>query len=326
MKEIFLLKNIKSKVFNKLMIIYISLIICAVSILIYLILLFLTHLINGQTLDFNAQVIKTVSNYFYLQCESFKNNEIKIYSTNAPHYDINTRTNDVFDLLDNNYDIASPDYIEKYRTVSNFLRPLEIYGNDYIQDIYLTKKDLSWNMRLSLNSQHVVNNYAFIKENIETDRDNIIKISIIPAFQSNRGYSYAFKNYVRDQNGSICGYLVYVLNTEGIRQSYLQFDKYLVGPILVITPDGKVVYDSSNEYYGKTVPFYSKMSGLKNGTFVDGNSTVSFTSDNTFGFITVGIIPNGTTYKSVNLLKNKIIFNQNKNDQKFIQFCNELNF
>jgi two-component system sensor histidine kinase YesM len=316
MKKLFFLKNIRNKFFNKLLLIYVIIIICSVSALTYLILFNLSILLKEQALDYNSEVIKTVSNYFYTQCENYKNIQNSIYYKTNIIYNNNTKSNDFFYLLKGNYSLDSSDYITKYFSVYNFLSSSILYSDSNIEDVFLIKNDLSWSIQLSKEiSQDMYNNYSVIKKVIVNNKNNEInskKIRIIPAFafgNYNKGYSYAIYDYFRNEGGNeYYGYLAYTYDTENIKQSYIQFSKYLLGSILVITPDGKVIFDSSNKYYGKTFPYYTKMLGLADGTFGADNSIINYTSNNTFGFITVGIIPNGSAYGMLNSLSNNIIY------------------
>jgi len=63
------------------------------------------------------------------------------------------------------------------------------------------------------------------------------------------------------------------------------------GTILVLTPDGQVMMDSSNCYYGETFPYMEQIQSLREVETLDEPSYISSLTQNKAGFTVFGILP-----------------------------------
>lgn len=65
----------------------------------------------------------------------------------------------------------------------------------------------------------------------------------------------------------------------------------LKGYVLVLTPQGQVLFDSSGRYYGSIYPYASRISTLDSAAALDRPSQVAVLSDSLAGYSVVGVVP-----------------------------------
>jgi two-component system sensor histidine kinase YesM len=79
------------------------------------------------------------------------------------------------------------------------------------------------------------------------------------------------------------------------------------GTILVLTPDGQVLSDSSNRYYGQIYPYMEQLGSLNGVEMLDEPSYISTLTQNKAGYIVVGIYPKSEVAEAYGGLKRTII-------------------
>ena len=305
-----IIKLIKNSIFNKITLVYSIIIISTISILVSFIIYSLSNMLREQALDYTDQVIKTVTNYFYNQCLNYKKTEENIYTFDGS----SSLSNYIIPLLENKSRNTSTSTITQYNIINNYFLSAVMPRDDDVEDIFLINKSMNWNMRFSRTDTYkniltrcdIIQNYLMKTDNFEFPSVGK-RIKIIPAINFNGKYYYSIYDYVRYPDAkNYAGYLVYTYNTEAIRNSYSLFNEYLLGTILIIRSDGNVIFDSSNVRHN--IKFsYEKMVNNISGTYEDNGYIIKYTKDNTFDFITVGIVPENSIYKEVNILNSRII-------------------
>lgn len=103
---------------------------------------------------------------------------------------------------------------------------------------------------------------------------------------------YSMRTQINDKNTlKNIGQLVVYFDSEMIRQSLSQNADALRGTILVLTPAGQVIFDTSGRYYGQKYPYLDQINSLQETAVLDEPSYVSTLAQNAAGFTVVGISP-----------------------------------
>lgn len=103
---------------------------------------------------------------------------------------------------------------------------------------------------------------------------------------------YSMRAQINDKNTlKNIGQLVVYFDSEMIRKSLPSDEAKLKGTILVLTPSGQVMFDSSGRYYGQKYPYLDRIDSLKETAVLDEPSYVSTLTQNSAGFTVVGISP-----------------------------------
>lgn len=103
---------------------------------------------------------------------------------------------------------------------------------------------------------------------------------------------YSIRTPINDkQTLKNIGQQLVFFSSDGIWKA-LQNDKdELKGTILVLSPDGGVLFDSSDQYYGKPYPYMNQISSLYENSGLNQSDYVTKLTQNKGDFIVVGIIP-----------------------------------
>ncbi|MBB6673129.1 sensor histidine kinase [Cohnella nanjingensis] len=119
---------------------------------------------------------------------------------------------------------------------------------------------------------------------------------------------YSMRAQLNDKNTlkNIGQFLVY-FDSGLVSKSLAQAGKPLKGKILVLTPDGQVMFDSSGRGYGETYPYMSELQSPKPVEQLDEPSYVSLLTQNKAGYLVVGISPKREVAKAYEGLRRTII-------------------
>ncbi|WP_219834999.1 sensor histidine kinase [Paenibacillus sp. R14(2021)] len=119
---------------------------------------------------------------------------------------------------------------------------------------------------------------------------------------------YSMRSQVNDKNTlKNIGQLLVYFDAGMVNRSLDQKRSPLTGTILVLTPDGQVLSDSSNHYYGKVFPYMKQVGSLKETVLLDEPSYLFTLTQNKAGFIVVGIAPKSEVAKAYAGLQRTII-------------------
>jgi two-component system sensor histidine kinase YesM len=119
---------------------------------------------------------------------------------------------------------------------------------------------------------------------------------------------YSMRSQVNDKNTlKNIGQLLVYFDAGMVNKSLEQSHAQLKGTILVLTPDGQVLSDSSNRYYGRVFPYMKQLGSLKEVETLDEPSYISTLMQNKAGYIVVGISPKRVVAEAYAGLKRTII-------------------
>ncbi len=119
---------------------------------------------------------------------------------------------------------------------------------------------------------------------------------------------YSIRVPVTDKNTlKNLGQLLVYYNSDGVQKALESYDGQLKGYILVLGPQGEVLFDSSGQYYGARYPYADKIDSLFNMEMLDQESYVTTLTQNQAGYLVVGVAPKAEIAEAYRGLRNTII-------------------
>ncbi|CAI6072135.1 sensor histidine kinase [Cohnella sp. JJ-181] len=119
---------------------------------------------------------------------------------------------------------------------------------------------------------------------------------------------YSMRSQINDKSTlKNVGQLVVYFDSEMVRQSLLRNSSPFKGTILVLTPDGKVMFDSSGRYYGRTYPYMDEINASQDTVDAEEPSYISRLTQNAAGYTVVGIAPKREIAEAYARLRSTII-------------------
>nr|WP_254639434.1 sensor histidine kinase [Cohnella sp. GbtcB17] len=103
------------------------------------------------------------------------------------------------------------------------------------------------------------------------------------------------------------GQLLVYFDSEMIRQALLRASSPFKGTILVLTPNGDVMFDSSGDYYGQTYPYMEQINDSEDTGNVGEPAYISRLTQNAAGYTVVGIAPKREIAEAYAGLKRAIV-------------------
>lgn len=313
---------IRNRFFNKLLLMYSVIIIVTVGILITIIVSSITGLLREQAITYNNQVLQLVSDHFHNQNKYLKKMMTDLYTKNSS---VQTETlYEAFHALSSYGAAASTSdsmneqreratYINRY--MMNTALPydpdiLEMVMSNRGFDYEINTTRYASSVRLDIYLEQI---RQFLKTNVPSDI-NGRKTYFLPAFSATNNGStmnlYGIYDYIRnaDNPAEYTGHMILTYDTESFQRAYEQYQKYLIGTLLVLTPEGDVIYDSSGTYYGEPFPHWGQVQASSNKTVIDGkHSIINVSTDDEYGFLTVGIIPLDELHKDINRITRMVL-------------------
>lgn len=288
-------KHFKQKLFNKILMLYSIITILSLATLsgfVY------TYLVNTQVqkeLDLNKQVLNSIASH--LDEKHLNSQEIiqEIYREGS-----STLLDDINSFLQKDYSNYLNDRLLQYinsgvRTpnIITFLR-LQLSNNPDIRTIAMYSADKK---SLYLLTQKTQNYYE-----INTDLQTALEKYIITEKSITTVSNITSMNKL-----DIVGNLIIDYDTEGIYQSFQNNRNEMKGYVVVLTPEGKTVFDSSGRYYGQKYPYASLLGSTSFNENLEDGSFVNSQMGNRFGFWIAGVIPKSEIIDDLKGLRNTLL-------------------
>ncbi|MBB6730566.1 sensor histidine kinase [Cohnella zeiphila] len=119
---------------------------------------------------------------------------------------------------------------------------------------------------------------------------------------------YSMRARINDKNTlKNIGQLLVYFDSELIRKALPQNSAGTKGQILVLTPDGQVMFDTSGLYYGQKYPYFNRISSLKEEGTLEEPSYISTLSQSDAGYTIVGVMPKKELTKATAALRRTIV-------------------
>ncbi len=322
---------IQNRFFNKLLLLYSAIIIVTISVLIFIVVTSITGLLREQAITYNKQVLQLVSEHFHKQNKNFKKMMNDLYIKNdldRSHtlYDAFINLNPYNKESSNNAALESDspsaisiEHRERAAYINRFMFDTALPSDPDIIEMVLTNRTFNFEISSTryTSSINLGNYFTDLRQYIESrDISNINeqKTYIFPALSvTNKNSSlnlYGIYDYIRrpDNPADYSGFMILTYNAESFRSAYEQFEKYLIGTLLVLSPDGEVIYDSSGEYYAKPFPYWKQVQQSSENVVIGSKrSIVNVNKDDDYGFMTIGIIPLNELHMGINSINLKVL-------------------
>jgi len=315
---------IQNRFFNKLLLLYSAIIIVTIGILIYIVVTSITGLLREQAITYNTQVLQLVSDHFHKQNKNLKKTLNYLYTGNG--FDRVETLYEAFRALDDTENSSigttigvTSEQRERAAYINRFMLDTALPSDPDILELVMANRSFTYEISSTryTSSIKLGNYFKTIQQYIEQqDSSNINskKTYFLPAFSvSNQDSSmnlYGVYDYIRppDSPADYNGYMILTFNTESFRRAYEQFQKYLIGTLLVLTPEGEVIYDSSGKHYGEPFPYWEQVQHSSDNKLIDNQrSIVNVNRDEDYGFLTVGIIPLDELHMGINSINRRVL-------------------
>lgn len=102
------------------------------------------------------------------------------------------------------------------------------------------------------------------------------------------------------------GQLLVYFNSERIQKALESYKEQLKGYILVLGPTGEVLFDSSDNFYGKRYPYIDKIDSLNDTVMLEQESYVKMFTQTEAGYTVVGVAPKAEVAAAYQGLKHTI--------------------
>lgn len=303
----------KIKVFSKLLTIYSLVIVVSLFALTFFVFNNINISTKNTELDTNRKILDSVSNYLINKNNIASNIFYQIYSNQDIQTDMNW-------YLKYDYDRYLTKRLDKYSNSpyfgSNDTESFISYNFNTDPDIESIVLHSSVKNTFSVfHSNNIYSLYNSKSQYLHSKTvKNIIKLPGNTTLTERHLYQMADKyppysithTFTDSETKEIIGNILINYSFNSIKHSYSRYKHQLLGYILVLTPDGTIIYDSSNKHSGKYKHFKLLKSKTSSITY-DKNSYINVNTSNPNAII-VGIIPKSELFsKSFVQLRTVII-------------------
>lgn len=294
-------KYLKSKFFNKILLVYLMITIVAYIILFFILSRNLIAIKSDQALEMSNQVLATVDNFLENKIEHMKSIHQKLLKDTGNWNKITDQLKhtdySANDVTDNSS--ARQNLIETVHSIDSQIFGVFLYGKESKQILMFGNLSNSMEYKTFLKTVSQKGGEADINLKWGTGR-------------SDQNHSNAFSIFLYDSIKdpenftSEIGIMAMCFSSKNIKQSYRHFDDYIKGKIYVLDEQGNLLFDSSQNYdMGSSFPFEA----LKNANekIVTENNMIynSFHSESD-GYYVVNLIPTRTIMEDVKIMQTSI--------------------
>lgn len=257
-----------------------------------------------KEIETNKQVLKSVDNYLEQRYAIVQDIIQQLYSDkiNGPA---------VFSFLQNNTEKLTSEYTDKKQRVDNYIIS-KLYSHSDIYNIAICKRKdhsiylYSKKYNRTFDDEEFDFNSMFGVLSQDTYGPRIVPSSFLDQLNMDYSNIYTYATNIKSpDNYRNIGILTVSFNAAQISKVYSDI-KDIKGSILVLTPEGDVLFDSSNQYTGKRYPYFKI---LKNSTtaFLDEECAINMvTSPNSSNVIIAGIMPKRQILSEVSIIQQTI--------------------
>jgi two-component system sensor histidine kinase YesM len=291
-------KHYKQKLFNKILTMYAIITIVSLATLSAFVYTYLNNSQVQKELDLNKQILAGVGSHLDIKHATSQQIIQQIYR-DGPSAS-SALLSDVLSFLQNNFS----DYLNKrllqysatgVRTpdINSFLRLL-LANNPDIRTVALYSKDKKFLFTLTKDTQ----NYYYVDGDLQTVIGKYIAT----------GKSYTTVSNINNMTTQeSIGNLIIDYDSTAIYRTFQNKADEMKGYIVVLTPAGNVIYDSSNRYYGMPYPYTSLLNNPSSIQRFEEESYINMQTTNKFGYWIVGVIPKSAINGNMKGLKNTLI-------------------
>ncbi|MCM3749625.1 sensor histidine kinase [Paenibacillus pasadenensis] len=305
---------IKNNLFTKLLATFSFISVLTIVTLAYLLYAFMADSVRSGIFDDQRQAIEAVNSRLAAKHDSAQRMISDVYSDQALSHNLSY-------LLSHSY----ADYI-RYRIDRYSDEPLAGYANALTYFKHKTAGDsdiqrlliyssveqylFAWKPSGSTHLLEMNSALSYIPDAMALD---------VPAFSApNRWVSkamalederlYAVRVAVNNP-GSLqkIGQLLVYYNSDGLLDALEGFKDAIKGYILVLTPEGQVLFDSSGRYYGARYPYAAKISSINASVNLEEPSSVSVLTNSAAGYSVVSVVPDSQLQEATAKLRRSVL-------------------
>ncbi|MGG4036478.1 histidine kinase [Paenibacillus cisolokensis] len=287
-------RHFRQKLFNKILLTYSVITILSLATLsgfVY------TYLADGQVnkeLELNKQILADIGNYLDARYAISQNITQQIYRNES-----SLLSGEVLSFLQNDFSQYLYKRLQQY--IDTGVRPLDIgsylrlqlANNPGIRTISLYSTSKKFLYVLSRDTQYYYQTGAELQEAL--NEHIITKKSIT-----------TISNITDLTTRKIVGHLIIDYDSDGIYQSFQSKRAEMKGYVVVLTPEGDVVFDSSNRYYGQKYPYFASVQSASPTQRFEEEAYLNVHTANRFGFYIAGIVPKSEIAGQLKGLKNAL--------------------
>ncbi|WP_379349274.1 sensor histidine kinase [Paenibacillus sp. GCM10027629] len=288
-------KHFKQKLFNKILMIYSLITIVSLATLSVFVFTYFSNNQIKKELDSNNHVLSSIGSYFDTRHAASQQIIQQIYQDGS-----STLLDDALSFLKNNFSDYLNDRLTRFSDtgirrldVLSFLRiqlntfsdirTIGLYSSKKKFTLLLTKDNQNY-YQVNSDFQTMLNQYVITPKSITT----ISNITNLTTLETD-------------------GNLIIDYNSDGIYRAFQNNWSEMKGYVLVLTPSGNVVFDSSNRYYGAKYPYLSQLNAPASIQQFEEPSYVNVQTTNRFGYWIVGVIPKSEMSASMVGLRNTLL-------------------
>lgn len=239
-------------------------------------------------INYENQIIKRVADYSDANIESARNILNQIYLSND-------RKKLVYDFLGDSGNENTFDYYNRINMLKSMFDPPVTAKTDLIDIIlykcntremlYFTGTERAIDETFDLNSYpwfaHAGDDYGVMR----------LAPSYIPGYikNDNRPVYSVYAGFM-DAHASLAGVIVFNFDARSVQKSYSEYRNKVKGRIMVTDAAGAVIFDSMEEYYGRTYPYFFSLKNSSDYIRLEDESVVVLKKTNN-NLIAVGIVP-----------------------------------
>lgn len=310
----FYLNHLKRKMFNKIVVLYSTVMIVLFAIAATLVYQYQTQRILREQTDANLKSAHVLNIYLSRQYEGIQNIFQQIYGDA-------TLSDELIYFLNHEYESYLKYRLDLYtRTGEQRLRSFNTLLKNYLEQessarsVSIYSYPNNFYMHISRTNQQL-NNEAGSKNKWETwfARREQHSWDTMPQNESSRssgGSSPRSYSYSRELKDPWTLNRVGMMNVEfDARQisSWLESRASVKGRILVLNAQGTVIYDSEDEYYGQTYPYHLEQEKAGDWVQLDEPSKVNILNVGNAGLSVVGIVSQSLIEESTESLRTGLI-------------------
>lgn len=297
------LNIIKKSFVNK--ILFANILICTItlSLLTYILSSNISDMLIKKEIKFNNQILNIVDDYYKQKQLSAVHLLESMYMQRATHFP-------VISFIRNDFDLFTIDYINTKLAFDDFISTGYSYDSD-IRSIEIYKK---FDNTIISSFRHRSPIQEFLDPNkisssLEEVKTNGFRVSSSKLLQSSvkSVNEYTFSANILDEwLKTNLGVILINYDSTAIEKSYLQYKQDIKGYILILTPDGDVIFDSSRKYYGNKYPNFEAIMNSKKDTKAEKNSIINIKISNVDKVIIAGVISKKELLVDIKKTKNTI--------------------
>lgn len=289
-------KHFKFRVFNKLLILYSAVIIISLVALTFFVCNSILISTKNSELDSNRKILNSVNSFLSNKNNDAANMIYQLYSSQEILSDITS-------YLKYNYEDYTSELLDKYSNSASFtinttetfikynfnidpdIESVTLYSSiQNIFSIYNSNNKFSFYNGSSINSQNIIN------EDIMDNSNHGIYSNNTTEKLSKENSPYTITHIISDsETRKALGDISISYSSQGIEKSYSKYKDELLGYILILKPNGTVIFDSSKKHSGK-YPYFNLLKEDAKSIKLDTQCYVNIDSSNP-NVIIAGIIP-----------------------------------